>query len=505
MKIFAKKGQVGEESADVVCVVHFAQQKQLSGPSKQIDKAMGGYLQTVIDEEGFKGRADQTLLVHTHGQVPGKRVLIIGGGDKKTFTLEQFRRMAGSVVRAAKAVQADSLTISFEGLTSTKITSELLGQALSEGVSLASYQFTKYKGKEESDKKDKASLKEVIVLAADAGQLKQVQKGIDRGVIYAEGAMFVRDLVNEPAVVVKPKYLAERAVEVGKITGVNVKVYREVDLIKLKMGSFLSVAAGSDEEPYMVHLSYKPKKKNVKKIVFCGKGITFDSGGLSIKPAQYMETMKMDMAGAAAVLGMFTQIAKIKPDVEVHGVMLLTENMPSGKATRPGDVVTAYNGTTIEVTNTDAEGRLILADGLSWAEKEIKPDYMVDLATLTGAAIVALGQECAAYMGTDEKLLAQVRGAADVVGEPLWELPLIQEYVPLMKSEVADFTNSARTPWAGTILGGLFLQQFVEKTPWVHIDIAGPAFVEHQILSYVPKGGSGFGVRTLLELVSNLR
>ncbi|MFC1598047.1 leucyl aminopeptidase [Patescibacteria group bacterium] len=505
MKILIEKGKVEEVASDILVAFQFAGDKALSEPLRSVDKAMDGYIKDVLEEEGFEAKSGQTLVIHTHGAVKAKRVLIIGVGEKKKLTAETARRAGGQAAKVTAAVQADKATTALDSLTSAKVLPQTAAQAFTEGMLLGSYKFLKYKGKEEKEKAAKAAVKELVIVGKDTTAVRKLKQGAETGQLYSEATATVRDLVNEPAAEVKPKTLAKFAEDIAKAPGVNVRIYSEADIKKLKMGALLAVAAGSDEEPYLIHLSYKPKKKTAKKVVLCGKGITFDTGGLSLKPPEYMEGMKSDMAGAGVVLGVFSKIRELQPDVEVHGVIAATENMPSGKATRPGDIVTAYNGKTIEIANTDAEGRLILADALSWAEDTLKPDYMIDLATLTGSAIVALGQEVAGVMGTDKKLLEAYTKASVEIGEPSWELPLVDEYRQLLKSDVADMQNISKVPWAGTIMGGLFLNNFVEKTPWVHVDIAGPAWVEKPVLSYAPFGGSGFGVRTLMNLLQNLK
>jgi leucyl aminopeptidase len=507
MKFHAKVATPANHPCDVFIAPHFAESKTLTGALKELDRALNGYISTVIGEEGFEGRPGQNLMVHTHGMISPKRVLVLGLGTKAALTTEAVRRAAAVAVRASQAVHADDIAVELDPLASAKLPLPELAQAFTEGAALGSYQFLKYKSQEERDKAAKAAVQLVHLIGSNAAAVRKLTAGAERGFLGAEATMMVRDLVNEPAVAVTPKDLARAAEQLGKIPGVTVTVYNETAIRKLKMGSFLSVAAGSDEEPYLVHLSYKPRgKKAAKKLALCGKGITFDSGGLSIKPSQYMESMKQDMAGAGIILGVFSVITQLKPNVELHGVFAATENMPSGKATRPGDIVRAYNGKTIEVTNTDAEGRLILADALSWTVDTIKPDYIVDLATLTGAAIVALGQEVAAVMGNSERLTQQYLAASQQAGEQHWELPLVEEYATeLLKSPVADLSNSPRSHWAGSIVGGLFLREFVGETPWLHVDIAGPAWAEKQVLPYAPFGGTGFGVRTVLNLLTTLR
>jgi len=300
--------------------------------------------------------------------------------------------------------------------------------------------------------------------------------------------------------------LAQVAENIAKMAGssVRVRVYNREQCEKKKMGAFLAVAQGSDAEPRFIHLTYKPEGRAKKVIALVGKGVTFDSGGLSLKPGPYMETMKCDMAGAAAVLGTFATLARLKPKVEVHGIIPATENMVNGIAMRPGDVIKASNGKTIEVLNTDAEGRLILADGLHYASK-LNPDYMIDLATLTGACVVALGEEVGAVMSNDDAFRGMVIDRAGTAGEKMWPIPLEPRYNALLESPIADLRNISTSRYGGSITAGLFLQNFVgEGIPWVHLDIAGPAFAERPLSSYIGKGGSGFGVRTLVELLRSV-
>src|SRR3989338_6283399 len=365
-------------------------------------------------------------------------------------------------------------------------------------------------------------------------KITEAQRGIREGEIYAHATIFARELVNEPASNMVPKTLADVARSLaypspglrpsspsgrGEGEGVSVKILNRAECEKLGMGAYLGVAKGSDHEPYFIHLVYKPPhlasghplpavlqgegRVRVKKIAIVGKGITFDSCGLSLKPAQHIETMKLDMAGCAAVLGIFSALPKLKPNVEVHGISAVCENMPSGRAMKPGDIVRTISGKTIEVLNTDAEGRLTLADAFGYVNKFVKPDAMIDMATLTGACMVALGEEVAGYMGNDRALLDNVKKASEASGERAWELPLIEEYREQTKSHVADFSNITPSRYAGAITAGLFLEAFAEKMPWVHMDIAGPAWAEKEVIPYMPRGGTGFGVRTMLELLKS--
>ncbi len=364
-----------------------------------------------------------------------------------------------------------------------------------EGLSLAGYSFDKYKQK----KKDDFQVKEVFVVSAKAGQ-QASKDGFRIGKILAEAASFVRDLVNEPPSDLTPLQFAAEAKKIaqeGKSAGVTIQVFDKDDIEKMKMGAVLGVNRGSAEPPVFIHMHYKPQGAK-KSVAFVGKGITFDSGGLSLKSPQNMETMKMDMAGAASILGTFKAIAELKPKVEVHGIMVLTENMPGGRASKPGDVLRSMSGKSIEVLNTDAEGRLVLADALHYAVQQ-KPDAVIDIATLTGACIIALGSLVAGAMGNNDDLFKEIDAASKETGEKFWQLPLVEEYKDGIKSPIADVKNiSSIRGEAGSIIGGLFLQEFMDERPWIHLDIAGPAWTDRE-LPYCKHGGTGFPTRTLIQ------
>jgi len=340
---------------------------------------------------------------------------------------------------------------------------------------------------------------ELVVLSPDGRSTREVGQGARTGEVFALATWFARDLVNSPANDVHPTYLAKAATDLAKEKGLTVEVLDRAECQKLGMGAFLGVAAGSEQPPCFIHLTYAPARPR-KKVAIIGKGITFDAGGLDLKTAEGMLRMKDDMSGAAAVLGVMRALPDLKPPVEVHGLVAATENMPSGSAIRPGDVLKAMNGTTIEIGNTDAEGRLTLADAISYANAKIKPDEMVDLATLTGACVVALGPLVSGLFANNRGLAGRLRAAADQAGERLWELPLVDEYREFLKSEVADL-NNVGPRGGGAITAGLFLKEFAGETPWAHVDIAGPAFSEKD-LPLAPKGGTGVAVRTLLAYLT---
>jgi leucyl aminopeptidase len=347
----------------------------------------------------------------------------------------------------------------------------------------------------------------LVIMTADPSSIRWIEKGIVLGEAYSRATVYARDLVNEPASRMTPAHLRTHAERItANDKNIKLKILDATDCEKLGMGAFLAVAKGSDEPPYFFHMVYRPKRSNKthKKVAFIGKGLTFDSGGLSLKPTEHMETMKCDMAGAAVVIGVFSVLSDISPNVEVHGLIAACENMPSGKAMRPGDIVTAMNGKSIEILNTDAEGRLTLADALAYAAKKIKPDCMIDIATLTGACMVALGTDVAGLMTNEDKFFEQIKKAAATAGEPIWRLPLPDDYAPLVVGDYADLRNTSRAKYGGALTAGLFLKEFAGDVPWAHLDIAGPAFAERDVNPYMNKGGTGYGVRTMLNWLNNL-
>jgi leucyl aminopeptidase len=339
------------------------------------------------------------------------------------------------------------------------------------------------------------------VLEPDARQGAAAREGARLGEIGAAATSLARDLVNEPANVVTPVHLAERAREIAKAGRLRVRVLDREDCAKRGMGAFLGVAQGSQEPPQFIHLTYVPRRRARRKVVIIGKGITFDSGGLDLKSADGMLRMKDDMAGAAAVLGLFQALPRLRLSLEVHGLIAATENMPSGTAQRPGDIVRALNGLTIEIGNTDAEGRLTLADALSYAAKEIKPDEMVDMATLTGAVVIALGQQVTGLFATQDGLADRLLAGAQAAGERMWRLPLHDDYKEGLKSDIADLNNVSSQRGAGSIVAALFMREFTDGVPWAHLDIAGTALSERDG-TLGPKGGTGVTVRTLIAYLT---
>jgi len=464
---------------------------KLSQFQKDVDKKSDRVISQRISSGDFSGKLGKTLLLYTTG--PAKRILIVGMGKRDSFSLDRLRQTGGIAVKSTQTSRLDQMVTEIPGIESLQENISVISQAFLEGLILGSYKFLDYK----SDKENETIL-ESITLINDINR-----DGVKRGVVIANSACFVRDLASHPSNIVTPTRLATEAKRFVKEYGMNCSVFGRDEIKKMGMGAFAAVAKGTDEPPKLILIEYNGGKKGDAPIAFVGKGITFDTGGISIKPSKSMDEMKFDMCGAASVLGIMQAVGQLKPEVNVIGAIAATENMPGGHATKPGDIVEAYNRKTIEILNTDAEGRLVLADALSYVTKKYNPQYMVNFATLTGAVIIALGHLACAVMGTDEKLIEALKQAGEKTGERVWELPLWEEYSKDIKGKVADVKNTGARRQAGTIAGGVFLKEFVGDTSWAHVDIAGTAWWDKD-QPYIPAGPSGVGVRLSLELLNIL-
>ena len=480
---------------DALVLECYAGEDELGPEARRVDLALGGFLTLALRDQRFEGRVAEVADAHAGGRLPAKRVLVVGLGPRRECTVETLRRAAAAVARRARDLGAASLVIPVLGARASGLGVVGRAQATAEGVLLGLYRFDRYKEKRDGDR----AVTAVTVLVSGARDRAPAREGLRRAELTAEATCFARDLINEPANAVTATALAEAARSVAREAGLRVRVLDRAACEKMGMGAFLGVNRGSVEPPRFIHLAYVPRRRARRRIALIGKGITFDSGGLDLKTAEGMAWMKGDMSGAAAVIGVLKVLPRLRPAVEVHGIVAATDNMPSGSATKPGDVLRAMNGKTIEVNNTDAEGRLTLADAIAYARKEIKPHEIVDVATLTGACSIALGSLCAGAMSNDASLETRVIAAGARAGERLWALPLIDEYREGLRSEVADLRNTGPRP-GGAITAGLFIREFAGDTPWVHLDIAGVAFTDKD-LPYAPKGGVGFGARTLIEYV----
>ena len=455
-----------------------------------LDEALGGGLVAFLDEVGFEGRPGDAIAVPTNGALRAKAAIVVGIGDPAKLTADGLRRAAASVARRATKVSSVATTLAS---AAPGVAPGEAAQAVAEGLELGSYEFLEYKRDPSPSK-----LTKVTIVGGGAG----VRAGLDRGSAIATAVRWARDLVNTPSKEKAPAEIAAEARKLMRGRGVSVDVLEPAQLRQKKLGGIVGVGQGSAQTPRFVKLTYSPPGARGKALALVGKGVVFDSGGLSLKPAGGMETMKCDMSGAAAVIAAMSTLKELGVKHKVTGYVPLVENMPSGSAIRPGDVLRIRNGKTVEVLNTDAEGRLILADALSLAVED-KPAAIVDLATLTGACVVALGDKIAGLMGNHDEWCAQVRDAAGRVGERVWPLPLPADYRRGIDSTIADIKNTGPRE-GGTLTAGLFLQEFVGDVPWVHLDIAGPAFLSGDD-GYITKGGTGFGVRTLLELAASFQ
>ena len=508
MKITVKQGDIAAAKVDALIINLFQGVTQPAGGTGAVDKALDGILSQELKrtiKSGFKGKLGETLVLPTYGRLASPYVIIVGLGKSEKMTAATLRQASAAAVRACLKLKIQTVATLLHGAGIGGHPVQSAARLLAEGSYLANYQFQLRKGKKNTSKKttsegdepDKSkTLESLIIVELDKNRIGQIELGLEQGKAVAEGTMIARDWVNDSPNYVTPTFLKQSA---EQIPGLKCEVMSGEAIAKAGMGAFAAVAMGSVEKPHLIHLSYVPKKKATKTITLVGKGITFDSGGLSLKPSASMETMKMDMAGAAAVIATMKTLATLNDlSIEVHAFVPTCENMPSGHATRPGDIVTALNGKTIEINNTDAEGRLILADALVYAQQKVKSDLIIDLATLTGACIVALGKLVAGAMGTDETALVDIKKAGEVAGEKFWPLPLFEEYESFLKSDIADLINSGAKGEAGSSAGGMFLKEFIEpKQNWIHLDIAGPAWSSSEKYE-IPKGGTGFGVRTLL-------
>lgn len=450
----------------------------------------------VLSSGEFKAGLAETVLLHSPAGLKSERLLIIGVGKPKSLSTVELRKASGTAVRFAKPRGIRELSVLFPSGEAFTLDPSRSAQAILEGATLADFDPDTYK----SDRKDQSI--STLTLLAPSAVKTAVETGAAEGSIIAEAQNFARSLVNEPGNKLTPTVLGQRAAEMAKTSGLAAEVYSTDKLKELGMGAFLGVAQGSYEPPALIVLTYTPATSpapDAPVFGLVGKGITFDTGGISIKPSDGMEKMKYDMAGAAAMIGAMQAIAALKPAFKVIAVICSAENMPSGRAYKPGDILTAASGKTIEINNTDAEGRLVLADGL-WYARQLGATRLINAATLTGACAVALGQINAGLFTNDEAVSAGFAAAARVAGEGFWPLPCNDDYLQPMKSAIADLMNTSNTRWGGASTAAAFLSEFVGDTPWMHLDIAAMAWQDAD-KPWSPKGPSGFAVRSIVEWV----
>ncbi len=485
----------GEAKVDALAVAVFKDEKVKDGIIKELDEMTGGQIKSVISSEEFTGEEGKTLLLRfAADKGKASKLLLIGAGEKDKYSCSKVAVAAGTAVRTLRELNLKSVGFAPRSEDSAMDTAACAMQ----GAVTGQFELDKYKTKDKKDKK----VSEFVVFIDDAksGDLKD---GLSRGEIIGESMNMTRDLSNEPPNILTPTEMANRAKKMAKEAGLKCEVLSEDQMQKLGMNSLLSVSRGSSQPAQLVILKYTPKKNSGKKgelLSFVGKGVMFDTGGISLKPGEGMEAMKYDMTGAGTVFGAMRAIGMLKPSIPVMGIMGCVENMPDGNASRPSDVVTAMNGKTIEILNTDAEGRLVLADAVAYAEKQ-GASHIVDLATLTGAVIVALGHLNTGIMGNDQEFVDEVIESGREVGENFWQLPL-KGYEKEVKSDIADVKNIGTKRRAGTIAGGLFIQEFIDKAKWAHLDIAGTAWADGATPN-ASKGPTAVAIRTLVNLVEN--
>lgn len=495
MRIDVKKAKAEEFRTEALVLYHFKGEKAPLDNTKRMDRATRGLVREVFESGDFRGERYQPSLIYTHGAGPAKRILLVGLGKRKEFNLDHWRGATAKAAQVLRDLGIKQFATPLIPEASDSLTPEILAQALVEGVSLGLYQFTELRTENQGKKR---RVERVVILERDPTSAKATERGVRMGETVVQGVTLARDLVSRPGNLHTPSMMAKTAETVAQDCGLTLKVLNEDDARKEGMGAFLAVARGSEEPAKFIVLQHHGAKKPLSTIALVGKGITFDSGGISIKPSDKMEMMKNDMGGGAAVLAAMQVVAKLGLPLHVVGIIPCTENLPSGKAYKPGDVITSLSGQTIEIISTDAEGRLILADGLTYARR-FKPQAIIDLATLTGSCVIALGDRVAGMIGNNVRLKAKLKRSAEITGEEVWELPLWEHYQDQIKSDSADMKNVGGRA-AGTITGAAFLSRFVGKTPWVHLDIAGPVWTEKS-LPYVPKGATGVGVRLLVQLL----
>ncbi len=489
---FLAKAALPSEGALVVGVM---ENSTLTPTAELIDRQTNGLIGRALAASRFEGKKDQTLLLLTPAGLEVQRLLLVGLGKAADVDSLVAQAFGGNAVAQLLTAGDQVVTIAADVLAGSPLSAAEFAANAAFGAKLRSYRFDKYRTKEKKD--EKPSVKKVAVALADHAAAKQAFASLEA---IAEGVFLTRDLVSEPANVIYPESLAAQAKTLTEC-GVEVEILGEKQMKKLGMGALLGVGQGSERESQLVVMHWNGADDKQAPVAFIGKGVTFDSGGISIKPAGGMEDMKWDMGGSGVVIGLMKALASRKAKVNAVGVIGLVENMPSGTAQRPGDVVTSMSGQTVEVINTDAEGRLVLADALWYTQDRFKPQIMIDLATLTGAIIIALGEHYAGLFANDDDLAAKLQAAGKDVGEPLWRMPLDDPYDKLIKSDIADMKNVAGRE-GGSITSAMFLKRFVKDTKWAHLDIAGVTWTKKDG-AVTPKGASAFGVRLLDRLVAD--
>lgn len=481
-------------SGPLLAVGLFKPARDYTATLRMLEESSKGLIGDLLSSGDFRADWREIMIQHTLGRLPAKRVLLFGLGERDKWTLERWRGCVSQVALACRGLGSSRFALSLDVGPWIRERVEELSWAAVEGALLGLYRFERYRKREESWREDP---EEITLIVGGGAEARRVRREIRRAQLVCDAVRWARDLVSQPPNLLNPSSLAEAALEMAKERGLRAQLLTSEDLETLGMGGLVAVGSGGGHPPRVVVLEHLPAKATGR-VALVGKGITFDSGGVNLKPSDRLNLMKYDMSGGATVLGVMMAAGLLDLPVHIVGIVPMAENLLSGNAYKPGDIIRMINGVSVEVTNTDAEGRLILADCLAYAQR-YSPDAIIDVATLTGACVVALGDQMAGIMGNNEPLLEELQKAGTITGERLWPLPLPDEYEEYLKSSVADVRNAGGRE-AGAIQGGLFLRRFVGKTPWVHMDIAGPVWTEKD-LPYRPKGATGFGVRLLVRFL----
>jgi leucyl aminopeptidase len=495
MEIKVTIGKLIEASTQVIALGVFEGTERLEGELCDFDQVLGGVISGMLSRGEFKGKPGEMNMIYSLGKLPAEKIVLFGLGKGESFTPSVLRRVIGELVRFLREKKVVNMAVS---AAIGALSEDKTAQMIAEGAILGDYAFDKYLTKDQKS----GRLENLVITVPEGRSVDMARSGVARGKILAEMTNFARDMVNEPANVMTPAGMAEAADEIAGRYGLDLVVLEEPQLRDLGMGALLGVAQGSNQPPKFIVLSYKGKDEDSVDVALVGKGITFDSGGISLKPADKMDEMKTDMAGGAAAIAAIGAIAELKPKINVTALVPAVENMPSGSSIRPGDILKTMSGKTVEIISTDAEGRLILADGLGYARLVLHAARIIDVATLTGACVVALGKVCTGAFSNDSELVGQVIKAGEEAGEYIWQLPIYDEYKKQNKSNVADIKNTGGRD-AGAITAALFLAEFADDTPWVHLDIAGTSTSDGNSGSEA-KGATGVPVRTLVNFVLGL-
>ena len=494
MEVKVVAGDIARFPAGAVIVNLFEGVEAPGGATAAVDRALDGLITQLIADKEIKGKASETTLLHTMGKMEAARVIVVGLGKEGELTLARLSAATAEACRAARKSGAEVIATVAHGAGAGGIDAEQATQAAAEGAILGLYTFRRHRARDP----EQHEVAEVLIVERDEERLPAMERGLARGRALAEATNLARDMANEPANFMTPRDMADVARSVAAECGLECRVLGPDEIEGLGMGALLGVAQGSRQPPQLICVSYRGDEASGQTVGLVGKGVTFDSGGISIKPSEGMGDMKGDMSGGAAVIAAMRTIGTLKPRLNVTALVPATENLPDGAALKPGDILTAHSGKTIEIINTDAEGRLILADALSYAQTlGLAP--VIDIATLTGACHIALGEHCSGAFGNDQGLIARAIAAGEEAGERIWQMPMFDEYKEQNKSDVADIKNSAGR-WGGAITAAQFLAEFVGERPWVHLDIAGTARSEKE-RGILVKGATGVGVRTLANLV----